>query len=61
MSKTVDPKVIEKIEQRGFRRDPNDPLATRWIDEHGHVLTDLQLVDETPESVDEIIDWLHPS
>ena len=61
MSKIVDPKVIERVEQRGFRRDPTNPLGTRWVDEHGHVLTEIQLMSETLDGIDQLIDWLHPS
>ena len=66
MSKIVDQKVIAAIERRGYRRIPSDipsnPSYTRWwIDEHGHMLTELQLLDETPESIDELIDWFHPT
>jgi hypothetical protein len=57
--KIVDPKVIDAIERRGFRRNPTDRSDTRWIDEHGHMLSEFQLLDETPESVDELIDWFH--
>jgi hypothetical protein len=57
----VDQKVIDAIERRGFRRDAVNPVSIRWLDEHGHMLTELQLLDETPESIGSLIDWLHPT
>ena len=59
MSKIVDPKVIEAIERRGYRRNPTDPLDMRWIDECGHMLSEQQLAAETPETIDELVDWFH--
>jgi hypothetical protein len=35
-----------------------NPFSIRWIDEHGHMLTERQLLDETAKSIDELIDWL---
>ena len=58
MSAVVDPKVVEILERRGFRRNP-DPTDPRWMDECGHVLTAGQLAHETDETIDELIDWLH--
>ena len=58
----IDPKVIAAIERRGFRNEPSpDPEVReqRWYDECGHLLTDRQLAEETADSIDELIDWLH--
>jgi len=59
MSRTVDPKVVEAIERRGFRQNPAEPLDPRWMDECGHLLTESQLANETPDTVEKLIDWLH--
>jgi hypothetical protein len=60
-SEISDPKVILAIQRRGFRRDLADPSFNRWIDKHGHVLSELQLLDETPESIVDLVAWFHPT
>jgi hypothetical protein len=57
VSKIVDQKVIDAIERRGFRRDGVNQFSP-WIDEHGHILTELQLLDD---SIDDLMAWLHPA
>jgi len=59
----VDPPVLKVAAKRGYRLDSTDPFDQTYIDEHRRgaacQLTELQLLDETPESLASLIDELH--
>ena len=59
MAAGVDPKVVEIVERHGFQRHPTDTQNVRWMDECGHVLTETQLAHETPETIHDLIEWMH--
>jgi hypothetical protein len=58
-SRDIDPAVLQALEEHGFRPQPGDQLELMYIDEHGHMFSRRQLMNETAESVIDLIRHLH--
>jgi hypothetical protein len=58
-SKLNDAGVLRTLEDEGFRLKPGEGFETQYVDEHGHILTEQQLMNETAESVADLIRRLH--
>jgi hypothetical protein len=45
------------LTEKGFA--PQPPMDVDWVDAHGHVLSELDLMNKTPDEVREMIRKLH--